>query len=101
MGNSMVDEVQNDISYVLRLTEKYGGPSNKVISSIFQLQKQNMMFKGEVGKRYLERIRKIYYFSEHDKMCVICQRNITVNGVICEECNSSLEKAVSNFYLSR
>ena len=97
MGNI----VENDISYILKLTAKYGGPSNKVIASIFRLQKQNAVFKGEIGKRYLERIKSIYCFSEHDEKCIICQKNITVNGVICEKCNSSVENAVSNYYMSQ
>ena len=87
---------KNDIGIILKISKKYGCPGKKEISSIYRLQNEQRIFKGKIGDRYLERLKKIYDFNAHNGKCVICCKDTAIDGIICYTCHISVESAFNH-----
>lgn len=88
-------ELKQELLYMVRLTAKYDFSNAIVVDEIKTKEEQKPILTSVFGQRFLSRITAMSQGKADSRKCVICGRQIAVNGVICEAC---MEKISTSEY---
>lgn len=102
---AIIEIVKNSKSYDYQKAEQ-------VQRAITLFQGREDLRQSEFGKRYLKRLDGMWDLPAEEQMCILCVKNKSVDGVVCQECldnvdtvggEPSYEKQIEDmqYYLAR
>ena len=85
----MIDEAtKKDLINIMKISSGFDGRNRQILRKIVEIGETTSHFKSALGQKFIRRAKELLADPTQKRRCLICQKNVAENGMVCKGCIS-------------
>lgn len=82
----MDQKTARDLINIMKISETKEFKNKDVLRKLITISETTDNFSSSLGTAFINRVKKLLLGKDDDLKCILCKKNKTLNGIVCQNC---------------